>query len=217
VLSVLVRPVRLWHSVPEWREKGLVCLFVMCLRCGPRARYRSASVHHSGYSVQAYWTNQPSAFEQTQHVTPGDEAPVQRLTAAYTACSRHVSRSRDRGCARVRVRWTSHVGVATVTIPASPHGLTRKSVGSSGLSVLGVSASAPMTVLAGGVIATFATAGVLGVPLAFILLTIPLLLVSVGLVAMSRDMEHAGAFYAFLAGARPHVRTRWSGRRIGRI
>ena len=86
-----------------------------------------------------------------------------------------------------------------MTIPASPHGLTRKSVGSSGLSVLGVSASAPMTVLAGGVIATFATAGVLGVPLAFILLTIPLLLVSVGLVAMSRDMEHAGAFYALIA------------------
>jgi amino acid transporter len=86
-----------------------------------------------------------------------------------------------------------------VTIPASPHGLARKSVGSSGLSVLGVSASAPMTVLAGSVIATFAVTGVLGVPLAFAVLTIPLLLVSIGLVAMSREMSHAGAFYAFLA------------------
>jgi amino acid transporter len=99
----------------------------------------------------------------------------------------------------LRARPLDQVGAAAVTIPASPHGLTRKSVGSSGLSILGVSASAPMTVLAGGVIATFATAGVLGVPLAFVLLTIPLLLVSVGLVAMSRDMAHAGAFYAFLA------------------
>lgn len=86
-----------------------------------------------------------------------------------------------------------------MTLPASPHGLTRKSIGSTGLSVLGVSASAPMTVLAGSVIATFATTGVLGVPLAFVVLTIPLLLVSIGLVAMSRDMSHAGAFYAFLA------------------
>jgi amino acid transporter len=86
-----------------------------------------------------------------------------------------------------------------VTLPSSPHGLARKSLGSPGLSVLGISASAPMTVVAGAVIATFAATGVIGVPLAFILLTIPLLLVSVGLVAMSRDMAHTGAFYAFLA------------------
>jgi amino acid transporter len=86
-----------------------------------------------------------------------------------------------------------------VTLPSSPHGLARKSLGSPGLSVLGISASAPMTVVAGAVIATFAATGVVGVPLAFILLTVPLLLVSVGLVAMSRDMAHTGAFYAFLA------------------
>jgi amino acid transporter len=86
-----------------------------------------------------------------------------------------------------------------VTIPASPHGLSRKSMGSPGLAVFGVSASAPMTVIAGAVIATFATAGVIGVPLAFLLLTVPLLLVSVGLVAMSRDMSHVGAFYAFMS------------------
>ena len=105
-----------------------------------------------------------------------------------------------------------------MTIPASPHGLTRKSVGASGLSVLGVSASAPMTVLAGGVIATFATAGLLGVPLAFVLLTIPLLLVSIGLVAMSRDMAHAGAFYAFLARGLGRTCGLAGGRRrIGRI
>ena len=97
------------------------------------------------------------------------------------------------------VRAASCGGVSAVTLPSSPHGLARKSLGSPGLSVLGVSASAPMTVVAGAVIATFATTGVLGVPLAFILLTIPLLLVSVGLVAMSRDMAHTGAFYAFLA------------------
>lgn len=86
-----------------------------------------------------------------------------------------------------------------MTLPASPHGLSRKSVGAAGLSVFGISASAPMTVIAGAVIATFAAGGVLGVPLAFLLLTIPLLLVCVGLVAMSRDTSHVGAFYAFLS------------------
>lgn len=86
-----------------------------------------------------------------------------------------------------------------MSIPLSPRGLSRKSLGSPGLSVFGISASAPMTVIAGAVIATFATAGVVGVPLAFLMLTIPLLLVSVGLVALSRDMTHVGAFYAFLA------------------
>lgn len=86
-----------------------------------------------------------------------------------------------------------------MTLPASPHGLSLKSLGSPALAVFGVSASAPMTVVAGAVIATFATAGVVGVPLAFLLLTVPLLLVSIGLVAMSRDMSHVGGFYAFLA------------------
>lgn len=81
----------------------------------------------------------------------------------------------------------------------SPSGLARKSVGTSGLAFLGVSASAPMTVLAGGVVATFATTGVVGVPLSFLLLMAPLLLISVGLVTFSRDVSHTAAFYAFLA------------------
>ena len=81
----------------------------------------------------------------------------------------------------------------------SPAGLSRKSLGTAGLVFLSIAASAPMTVLAGGVIATFAATGVIGVPLSFLILTPPLLLVIVGLVVLGRDVPHAAGFYAFLA------------------
>lgn len=62
-----------------------------------------------------------------------------------------------------------------------------------------ISASAPMTVLAGGVVATFAVTGVLGVPLSFPILAAALALFTVGYAAMSRYVLNAGAFYAYLA------------------
>src|SRR5688500_3069149 len=62
-----------------------------------------------------------------------------------------------------------------------------------------ISASAPMTVLAGGVVATFAVTGVIGVALAFPLIAVALALFTVGYAAMSRHIFNAGAFYAYLA------------------
>src|SRR5690606_29797462 len=62
-----------------------------------------------------------------------------------------------------------------------------------------VGASAPMTVLAGGVVATFALTGVVGTPLSFVVLTVALGLFSVGYVAMARYIRHAATFYAMLA------------------
>ncbi len=56
-----------------------------------------------------------------------------------------------------------------------------------------------MTVLAGGVIATYAATGVVGVPLSFILLAGALALLTVGYVAMSRHVAHAATLYALLA------------------
>ncbi len=78
-------------------------------------------------------------------------------------------------------------------------GLARKSMGARGLWFFAVSASAPMTVLAGGVLATLASTGVTGVPLAFLLLTAGLYVLTVGYVAMARYVEHAAPFYALLA------------------
>jgi amino acid transporter len=84
-------------------------------------------------------------------------------------------------------------------VTISPAGLSRKSLGTAGLVFLSVAGSGPMLVVAGGVIVTFAATGVVGVPLSFLVLTPPLLLVVVGLVVLSRDLPHAAGFYAFLA------------------
>ncbi len=62
-----------------------------------------------------------------------------------------------------------------------------------------VAASAPLTVLGGGVTTTFAVTGLPGVPLSFVLLAMALALFAVGYAAMSRHVANAGAFYTYLA------------------
>jgi amino acid transporter len=62
-----------------------------------------------------------------------------------------------------------------------------------------VSASAPMTVLAGGVVATLAVTGVTGTPLSFLILAVVLGLFAVGYAAMSRHVVNAGVFYAYIS------------------
>jgi amino acid transporter len=62
-----------------------------------------------------------------------------------------------------------------------------------------VAASAPLTVLGGGVTTTYAVTGIAGVPLSFLLLGVALGLFSVGYAAMSRHVANAGAFYSYLA------------------
>ena len=81
----------------------------------------------------------------------------------------------------------------------TPHGLARRSVGAGSLWLFGVSASAPMTVLAGGVVTTFAVTGVVAVPLSFLLLAGALLLFSVGFAGMATRAPHAATFAAVLA------------------
>jgi amino acid transporter len=56
-----------------------------------------------------------------------------------------------------------------------------------------------MTVLAGAVVTTFAATGVIGVPLAFLVLTPALWLLTIGYVAVGRHVVHAAPFYAVLA------------------
>jgi amino acid transporter len=80
-----------------------------------------------------------------------------------------------------------------------PTGLSRKSMGGGALWVFGVGASSPMTVMAGGVIATYATTGVVGVPLSFLVIAVALLVLTVGYVAMARHVPHAATAYALLS------------------
>ncbi|MGA4731487.1 APC family permease [Micromonospora taraxaci] len=62
-----------------------------------------------------------------------------------------------------------------------------------------LSAAAPLTVVAGVVTTGYGVIGVTGIPLAFLLIAAVLALFSVGYVAMSRRVENAGAFYAYIS------------------
>jgi len=81
----------------------------------------------------------------------------------------------------------------------APSGLARRTLGTVSLVFFTVSASAPMTVLAGSVVATYGSTGVVGVPLSFLVLGVALALFSVGYVAMARHVSNSGPFYAYLA------------------
>ncbi|MDK7741624.1 APC family permease [Helcobacillus massiliensis] len=72
-------------------------------------------------------------------------------------------------------------------------------LGVASLVFLIIAASAPLTVLAGGVPTSFAVAGILGVPLGYVLLGAILALFAVGYGAMSAQIRNAGAFYAYIA------------------
>jgi amino acid transporter len=78
-------------------------------------------------------------------------------------------------------------------------GLSRRRLGVMHIFFFSVAASAPLTVLGGGVTTTFAVTGNVGVPLSFVVLAAILALFAVGYAAMSRYVSNAGAFYAYLA------------------
>jgi amino acid transporter len=77
--------------------------------------------------------------------------------------------------------------------------LRRRRLGVIHLVFFTVAASAPLTVLGGGVTTTFAVTGNAGVPLSFLLLAAALALFAVGYAAMSRHVANAGAFYSYLS------------------
>jgi amino acid transporter len=87
----------------------------------------------------------------------------------------------------------------TRAVVAPPLGFRRLSLTGWGLFFFAVSASAPMTVLIGGIVGAFAVTGVVEVPAAFVLLTVLLLLVWVGHVGMARHVRHSGPLYAHVA------------------
>ncbi|WP_415855868.1 APC family permease [Sinomonas sp. G460-2] len=84
---------------------------------------------------------------------------------------------------------------ATPSEPPSPH----RRLGVASVTMMIIAASAPLTVLAGGVTTTFAVTGLLGVPLSYLILGAVLAVFAVGYAAMSRHVTNAGAFYAYVA------------------
>ncbi|WP_440708899.1 APC family permease [Herbiconiux sp. YIM B11900] len=89
---------------------------------------------------------------------------------------------------------------ATTGAAASSTGAaSRRRLGVPAVTVMIIAASAPLTVLAGGVTTAFAVTGVIGVPLLYLLLGLVLAVFAVGYAAMSRYVVNAGAFYAYIA------------------
>ncbi|WP_329019838.1 APC family permease [Micromonospora rifamycinica] len=70
-----------------------------------------------------------------------------------------------------------------------------------GLSIFGAAASAPMVVLAGGLVTTYATTGVTALPLTFVLVAGVVALLMVGYTALARQVGHPAAYYGILAHA----------------
>ena len=84
--------------------------------------------------------------------------------------------------------------------PGEPAGqLHRTALGVPDIVFFIVAASAPLTVVAGGVASTYLVTGNAGVPLLFLVLGAILALFVVGYAAMSHYITNAGAFYAYVA------------------
>lgn len=93
-------------------------------------------------------------------------------------------------------------GGADTSATAAPHehseSLSHRRLGVGSLVFMIIAASAPLTVLAGGVPSSFGVTGVLGVPLGYLVLGGVLALFAVGYGAMSASIHNAGAFYAYI-------------------
>ena len=83
------------------------------------------------------------------------------------------------------------------SIPANQ--LKKNSLGVAAITFLVISAAAPLTAVAGGVPISMLLGNGAGIAGSFAIVTVILLIFSVGYVAMSRHISNAGAFYAFTA------------------
>ncbi|MGW9195121.1 APC family permease [Micromonospora chersina] len=81
----------------------------------------------------------------------------------------------------------------------SDGGLRRGRLGTAHLVFFTVAASAPLTVLGGGVTTMYAVSGNVGAALGYVLLAAVLAVFTTGYAAMSRYVANAGAFYAYIA------------------
>lgn len=89
--------------------------------------------------------------------------------------------------------------IGTVPGSGTTQGLSKRTLGVPALVFMIIAASAPLTVVAGGIPSNFAVTGNVGIPLSFIVLGVTLALFAVGYAAMSAHIRNAGAFYAYIA------------------
>ena len=82
---------------------------------------------------------------------------------------------------------------------AEPVLLNRRALGVPDIVFFVVAASAPLTVVAGGVPTSYAVTSLLGIPLVYVIIAVILLVFAVGYAAMSRHVANAGAFYTYVS------------------
>ncbi|MGW1772355.1 APC family permease [Streptomyces sp. NPDC002104] len=95
---------------------------------------------------------------------------------------------------------TDPAGQAEIrTYKGQDRALRADRLGTAGLLLSVLAASAPLMVVAGVMPTTFGVMGIVGQPLLFVILGAVLALFSVGYAEMSRHVHNAGAFYAYIA------------------
>ncbi|MCB5169719.1 APC family permease [Streptomyces bambusae] len=97
-------------------------------------------------------------------------------------------------------RSSTLTGTAEIrTYKGQDRALRAGRLGTAGLLLSVLAASAPLMVVAGVMPTTFGVMGIVGQPLLFVILGVVLALFSVGYAEMSRHVHNAGAFYAYIA------------------
>lgn len=80
-----------------------------------------------------------------------------------------------------------------------PHELSRRRLGVPAITLMIIAASAPLTVVAGGVPTSFAVTESMAVPVGFLILAVMIVIFAVGFTAMGRFITNSGAFYAYVS------------------
>ncbi|MFC8145101.1 APC family permease [Streptomyces paradoxus] len=96
-----------------------------------------------------------------------------------------------------RTSPTASGGIST--FKGEERALRADRLGTGGLLLSVLAATAPLMVVAGVMPTTFAVMGIVGQPLLFVLLGVVLILFSIGYAEMSRHVHNAGAFYAYIS------------------
>jgi amino acid transporter len=96
-------------------------------------------------------------------------------------------------------RSAAPAGGGVTTFKEREHALRAGRLGTAGLLLCVLAATAPLMVVAGVMPTTFGVMGIVGQPLLFVLLGVVLLLFGFGYAELSRHVHNAGAFYAYIA------------------
>lgn len=77
--------------------------------------------------------------------------------------------------------------------------LSKRRLGVPAITLMIIAASAPLTVVAGGVPTSFAVTESMAVPVGFLILSVMIVIFAVGFTAMGRHITNSGAFYAYVS------------------